>query len=70
MPRVNINISDELKSYFEKLSEETGASQSALMAIAIKEYVDQKRVIEVMPQLMQQCYDLQQQMELMKSNNN
>lgn len=54
MPRVNISISDELKAYFEDLSKETGASQSALMAIAIKEYVEQKRMMSQLPLMFEQ----------------
>lgn len=54
MPRVNVNISDELKAYFEDLSKETGASQSALMAIAIKEYVEQKRMMSQIPLMLEQ----------------
>lgn len=54
MPRVNISISDELKTYFEELSKETGASQSSLMAIAIKEYVEQKKVLSQLPLMLEQ----------------
>lgn len=43
MPRVNINISDELKEYFEKRAKETGATQSSLMSICLAEYVDMKK---------------------------
>lgn len=48
MPRVNINISDEMKQYFEHKSRETGASQSALMVMAIYEYLDQKKAINTL----------------------
>ncbi len=51
MPRVNINISDELKEYFEKKSLESGASQSSLMALYLSEYVDQKKAMESMIEL-------------------
>lgn len=54
MPRVNINISDEMKKYFEELSKETGASQSALMSLYLKEYIDQKEVVKMMPILLKQ----------------
>lgn len=40
--RVNIRISEKIKSYFEKLSEDTGVSQSSLMAIALNEYINKK----------------------------
>ena len=51
MPRVNINITDDMKRYFEELSEDTGASQSALMALYLKEYIDQKEMMKMMPEL-------------------
>jgi len=54
MPRVNITISDELKEYFEDLSKETGASQSALMCIALKEYVEQKKALSNMSNILDQ----------------
>lgn len=54
MPRVNVNISDELKEYFESLSKETGASQSALMAIALRDYVEQKKAINQLPSMFEQ----------------
>lgn len=51
MPRVNINISDDLKDYFEKKAKESGASQSSLMAIYLAEYVDQKKAMQSMIEL-------------------
>lgn len=54
MPRVQINISDEMKTYFEELSKETGASQSSLMCIAIKEYIDQKKIINAINPMLEQ----------------
>lgn len=44
--RVNIRISQKLKAYFENRSLETGVAQSALMALALEEYICQKQVIE------------------------
>ena len=41
--RVNIRISSETKNFFEELSKEVGAPQSSLMAMALKEYIDQKK---------------------------
>lgn len=54
MPRVNINISEELKEYFEELSKETGASQSALMAIALKDYIEQKKALSNLEYLLKE----------------
>ena len=54
LPRVNINITDEMKKYFEQLSKDTGASQSALMSLYLKEYIDQKEAMKMMPELLKQ----------------
>lgn len=40
--RVNIRISQKLKAYFEQRSSETGVAQSALMALALEEYMYQR----------------------------
>lgn len=50
--RVNINISPKVKEYFEELSEEMGCSQSALMCLALNEYMEGKTVMKEMPALM------------------
>lgn len=44
--RVNIRVSKKIKEYFEKKSAETGVAQSALMALALDEYIDQKQVVD------------------------
>lgn len=63
MPRVNINISDDLKNYFEELSVETGASQSALMCIALKEYVEQKKALNSMGDILSRMKQFEGLME-------
>lgn len=55
MPRVNINISDEMKKYFEQKSKETGVSQSALMVMAISEYLDQKKAVNTFSLMLEQA---------------
>lgn len=52
--RFNITISDELKKYFEEWSEKTGIAQSALMVLAISEYVDQKKALNALAPMMEQ----------------
>lgn len=52
--RVNVTISDDLKKYFEEWSEKTGIPQSSLMALAISEYVDQKKAINAIAPMMEQ----------------
>lgn len=54
MPRVNINISEEMKKYFEEKSKETGISQSALMVMAISEYLDQKKMLNSLEPILKQ----------------
>jgi len=44
--RVNIRVSEKIKSYFENKSKETGVAQSALMALALEDYIDQKTMID------------------------
>lgn len=44
--RVNIRVSEKVKSYFEKKSYDTGVAQSSLMALALDEYIDQKIMLE------------------------
>lgn len=46
--RVNIKISRAIKTWFENKSEETGINQSALMAMALSEYIDQKEGMKLM----------------------
>lgn len=66
MPRVQINISDEMKTYFEELSKETGASQSSLMCIAIKEYIDQKKMINSIEPMLKKMELLESLKEISK----
>ncbi len=54
MPRVNINISEEMKKYFEEKSKETGIAQSALMVMAISEYLDQKKMLNSLEPILEQ----------------
>ena len=44
--RVNIRVSEKIKTYFESKSKETGVAQSALMALALEDYIDQKTMID------------------------
>ena len=44
--RVNIRVSEKIKTYFEAKSRDTGVAQSALMALALDEYIDQKIMLE------------------------
>ena len=46
LKRINIRVSSKVKSYFESKSKDTGVAQSALMALALEEYIDQKIMLE------------------------
>jgi hypothetical protein len=65
LPRVNINISDEMKLYFELKSKETGVSQSALMVMAIYEYLDQKKAINTLNLLADKMQTLENGQEIL-----
>lgn len=68
MPRVNINISDEMKKYFEQKSKETGIAQSALMVMAISEYLDQKKMINSIEPMLNQMKFLESMKDLKGGN--
>lgn len=46
--RVNIRISTEIKEWFDNMAIETGISRSSLMAMALREYIDQKKGLKLM----------------------
>lgn len=43
--RVNISVSDKINDYFEAKAKELGVSKSAMMCMALNEYIDQKEGI-------------------------
>lgn len=56
--RVNIRISNEIKDWYCKLSNKTGISMSSLMAMALSEWVDQKKSIQAMGVMEQMYHEL------------
>lgn len=64
--RVNIRISSEIKKFFENMSKEVGAPQSSLMAMALKEYMDQKKVIEELPGILKKIEEIKKTMKVTK----
>lgn len=46
--RKNITMSEELADYFEMKAKELGISQSAMMVVALSDYVKQDKTIEMM----------------------
>lgn len=57
--RVNINISPSAKEYFEQKSKDTGVSQSALMAMALNDYIEQKEALSTMQKMMIKLEEVQ-----------
>ena len=43
--RLNIRVSKKIDNYFVEKSEETGVAKSSLMALALEEYIDQKKML-------------------------
>lgn len=70
MPRISINVSDEIKQYFENKSKETNASQSALMCLALSEYIEGKQAIKDMPRFIKLMELAQKQIDEKESEKN
>lgn len=58
--RVTIRVSRKVKDYFEGRSLETGVAQSALMLLAMEEYIDQKKAIDSTPSLLNGVTDIKE----------
>lgn len=39
-PRLSVTLTNEMKEYFEKESERTGLSQSILLMMIVKDYIE------------------------------
>lgn len=48
LKRLNINMSEKLVEWYDKRAEEMGVSRSAVMCMAMQEYMEQKTTINVM----------------------
>lgn len=57
--RKNISISEELAQYFEEKSKATGISQSALMVMAMTEYLEQKKAMNSLSDILEQIKKLE-----------
>lgn len=67
--RVNIRVSHYVKSWFQEKSDETGISMSALMAMALNEYIDQKDSLKAMTRVeyfTEQLEEIKNKIELEK----
>lgn len=57
--RKNISISAETAKWYENKSKEIGTTQTALMSIALNEYIKQDSALKTMADIMQQMKKLQ-----------
>lgn len=48
MKRINMNISSELVEWFDKKSSEIGVSRTALMSMAMYQYMEQRENIKAL----------------------
>ena len=48
MKRINMNISSELVDWFDKKSSEIGVSRTALMSMAMYQYMEQRENIKAL----------------------
>jgi len=58
MKRLTVGFPDPVAEKIEKMSSEIGIPQSAIVAMAVKEYFDQKDMIANLPKLLQLGEDL------------
>lgn len=61
--RKNIQMSPEVAQWFENRSESMGVSQSALMTIALKEYIDREKAMSLMEDMKHLIRDVRQLQE-------
>ena len=52
LKRVNIKVSPEIHAWFKLRSDKTGVPMSALMYLALEEYVQQKDLLPLVPEIM------------------
>lgn len=57
--RKNISISEETAKWYENKSKEIGTTQTALMSIALNEYIKQDSALKTMSDIMKQMKKLQ-----------
>lgn len=53
-------MSEEVATWYEEKSKEMGVSQSALMTIALKEYIDKERAMSMMDNLKQMIKEVKE----------
>ena len=58
--RKNVTMSEETAQWYEARAKEIGTTQSALMAIALTDYIKQENVIKTMTNLMSEMKKLEE----------
>jgi hypothetical protein len=58
MKRLSCSFPDSVGEQIEKMATEVGISQSAVVSMAVKEYFDQKEMINNLPKLLKLGEDL------------
>lgn len=61
MVKINLYIPKPFKDWLEKESARTGLSQSALIHMALKTYIDQQKSMEMLPKMMNVLSELKGQ---------
>lgn len=58
--RKNIQMSPEVAAWYENRSKEMGVSQSSLMTIALRDYIDREKAINLMDNMRELIKDVQE----------
>lgn len=45
--RINVSLSDDMLKYFDELSDNMGLSRNAVIVMALKNYIDQQKSLEL-----------------------
>lgn len=63
MKRINVTLSDDTQEWVEHEAEKMGVAQSAIIAMALKFYIDQQKAINI-------SQDIQKLLDVVSSINN
>lgn len=67
--RINVSLSDDMLKYFDELSDNMGLSRNAVIVMALKNYIDQQKSLELtaLYQIMQKLQE-QEGISALKNN--
>lgn len=66
LQRVNIRVSNEVHKFFLNRSEQTGVSMSALMFLALEQYMQQQQTMKNVPEFIQALNEIESKKEQIK----